>query len=266
MSGFYIGADGKARKVKGAYIGVDGVARKIKKGYIGDENGAARLCWSAFDGDPVFANNTWEQIIEACHYNVVPDTWDVGDSKPMTINGKDYAIDIIGKTHDDYSDGRGKAPLTFQLHDLYETKYTLTSSNANSGGWEPCLMRTTHIPDIFALMPAEVQNGIREVNKLTSKGSRNTAIVTTADKLFLLSEIEVFGSITHSVVGEGTQYAYYAAGNSTRKYLNGSSENWWERSPDAETSAAFCLVYNGGANKNVYPSTNRMGVSFAFCF
>lgn len=47
MSGFYIGVDGKARKVKGGYIGIDGVARKIKKGYIGDANGVARLCYQS---------------------------------------------------------------------------------------------------------------------------------------------------------------------------------------------------------------------------
>lgn len=213
-----------------------------------------------------FADNTWADIIRACQKNKVPETWKVGDQMPMTINGIDYIIDIIGKNHDDYSDGSGKAPLTFQMHDLYETKYTLTSSNANSGGWEPCLMRTTHLPAIFGLMPVEVQNSIREVDKLTSIGSRNSTIATTADKLFLLSEIEVFGSITHSAIGEGTQYDYYAAGNSTRKYLNGSSENWWERSPNVANSASFCLVYNGVANQNIYPSTNRMGVSFAFCF
>jgi hypothetical protein len=43
----YIGVDGKARKIKKMYIGVDGVARRIKKGYIGDENGIARLFWTA---------------------------------------------------------------------------------------------------------------------------------------------------------------------------------------------------------------------------
>lgn len=70
--------------------------------------------------NPVFANNTWEQIIAACHNNEVPDTWKAADHKPMTIGGVDYQIDIIGKNHDDYSDGSGKAPLTFQLHDCYK--------------------------------------------------------------------------------------------------------------------------------------------------
>ena len=40
--------------------------------------------------DPVFANNTWAQIIDACHKNQVPETWVVGNQKAMTINGTDY--------------------------------------------------------------------------------------------------------------------------------------------------------------------------------
>ena len=53
--GAYLGINDTARKVKNIYVGVDGVARKIKKAYIGDENGLARLCWSA--GIP-FASGT----------------------------------------------------------------------------------------------------------------------------------------------------------------------------------------------------------------
>ena len=60
-----------------------------------------------------FADNTWDQIIAVCQKKIVPPTWKVGDKKPMAINGVDYPIDIIGFDHDDYSDGSGKAPITF---------------------------------------------------------------------------------------------------------------------------------------------------------
>ena len=82
-----------------------------------------------------FSDNTWAQIIDACHKNQVPETWVVGNQKAMTINGADYVIDIIGKGHDDYADGSGKAPLTFQLHDCYADVNRMNSSNTNSGGW-----------------------------------------------------------------------------------------------------------------------------------
>lgn len=215
--------------------------------------------------DPVFANNTWEQIIAACHNNEVPDTWKVADQKPMTINGVDYQIDIIGKNHDDYSDGSGKAPLTFQLHDCYADKKAMNTSGTNRGGYTSCVMRNTHLPAILARMPTEVQNGIREVNKLTSAGDKSTTINTTADKLFLLSEIEIFGSTKYSRGGEGTQYDYYKAGNSKVKKFNGSANDWWERSPSGLNSAHFCIV---GSDSGAYYdiASNAFGVAFGFCF
>lgn len=211
-----------------------------------------------------FADNTWVQIIDACHKNKVPATWAVGNSKTMLINGASYQVDIIGKNHDTYASG-GKAPLTFQLHDCYGETKNMNSSNTNSGGWTSCAMRSTHLPAILALMPTEVQNGIREVNKLTSAGNESTTINTTADKLFLLSEIEIFGKVTYSVWGEGTQYDYYKAGNSTVKKFNGSAHYWGERSPRGSNSMDFCYVNSNGYTID-YIASYASGVAFGFCF
>ena len=212
-----------------------------------------------------FADNTWAQIIDVCHKNKVPATWAVGNQKTMTINGTAYIIDIIGKNHDDYADGSGKAPLTFQLHDCYGETKNMNSSKTNSGGWTSCAMRQTHLPAILSQMPMEVQNGIREVNKLTSAGSQSATINTTADKLFLLSEIEIFGSVSYSKSGEGTQYDYYKAGNSKVKKFNGSAHYWWERSPRGSNSYDFCFV-NSSGYANDYIASYASGVAFAFCF
>ena len=257
---------GTAYDVKGGKCLVGGTGYDIKKGrtLIG---GTGYDITFASPYDPVFANNTWGQIIVACHNNAVPDTWKVADQKPMTINGVDYLIDIIGKNHDDYSDGSGKAPLTFQLHDCYGTQYAMNASASNVGGWGSCDMRINRLPVILAKMPAVVRSRIREVNKLTLAGSQSATINTTADKLFLLSEIEIFGSIKFSKSGEGTQYDYYKAGNSAVKHFNGKIHNWWERSPYyADTDAKrFCMVSGRGTagyDSAVYAS----GVAFAFCF
>ena len=211
-----------------------------------------------------FADNTWEQIIAACQEKIIPTTWKVGDQKAMTIGGTDYLIDIIGINHDTYTAG-GKAPLTFQLHDCYAGTKAMNSSNTNSGGWTSCAMRSTHLPAILALMPTEVQNGIREVNKLTSAGSKSATINTTADKLFLLSEIEIFGSVSYSKSGEGTQYDYYKSGNSKVKKYNGSATSWWERSPYGNGSAGFCRVFRNG-NASYLNAGSAYGVAFGFCF
>ena len=211
-----------------------------------------------------FADNTWDQIIAVCQKKIVPPTWKVGDQKAMTIGGTDYLIDIIGINHDTYTAG-GTAPLTFQLHDCYGETKKMNRSDTNSGGWMSCAMRSMHLPAILALMPTEVKNSIREVNKLTSAGNQSATINTTADKLFLLSEVEIFGSTSYSAAGEGTQYDYYKAGNSKVKKWNGSGFVWWERSPYASGSDRFCGVNRNGYANN-FPSSADNGVAFAFCF
>lgn len=215
--------------------------------------------------DPVFANNTWEQIIAACHNNEVPDTWKVADHKPMTIGGSDYLIDIIGKNHDDYSDGSGKAPLTFQLHDCYKIAKAMYSTASNVKGWTNCSMRVEHLPTILKQMPADVQSGIREVNKISASSGRDPTLVTTKDSLFLLSEVEIFGSTSNSYSGEGTQYNYYGAGHDTVKNFNGSAYEWWERSPSANSARYYCNVKSTGSSVNSSANVTR-GVAFGFCF
>lgn len=217
--------------------------------------------------NPVFAENEWAAIIEACHANEVPDEW-VADGtcyKDMDIGGTSYRIDIIGKNHDDLSDGTDKAPLTFQMHDCYTIPYPMNDTNTNVGGWRDCQMRTQTMPALKALMPAEVQAGIRAVNKLTSAGNQSSSIQTTNDKLFLLSEIEIFGITTYSFAGEGKQYDYYKAGNSKVKNLSGSANRWWERSPYSSNSTLFCnVISNGGAGAT--GASGSGGVAFGFCF
>ena len=96
-------------------------------------------------------------------------------------------------------------------------------------------------------------------------GGASSTIETVSDKLFLLSEVEIFGSTSYSAAGEGTQYDYYKAGNSKVKNKNGSAAYWWERSPSASNSTAFCLVYSNGGAGDSGASTAR-GVAFGFCF
>lgn len=219
--------------------------------------------------NPVFASNDWATIIKLCQENRIPDTWRVGDSCSMTINNKAYAIDIIGKNHDDYADGSGKAPLTFQLHDCYQTTYGMKTSTSNSGGWERSTMRTNYLPSILEHMPADVKRSIREVSKSTTAGSASSTIKTVSDKLFLLSEVEIAGTNLYTVAGEGSRYAYYASGGSRKKKLDGSYYTWWSRSPVSKNSAdqtnRFVDVYEDGAVGNDQ-SNKKAGASFAFCF
>lgn len=211
-----------------------------------------------------FADNDWDIIIDACHSGNVPDTWVAGDSKTMTIGGKSYQFDIVGKNHDTYTAG-GIAPLTFGLHDCYGTKYPMNSSGTNSTGWDGSKIRTETLPAILPKMPVNIQNGIRAVNKLTATNGLNSAIKTASDKLFTFSEIEVYGSTTKSYSGEGKQYDYYKAGNSKVKKVGSTASWWWLRSPRAGDSGYFCAVHTDGSI-DILAASNSNGVCFGFCF
>lgn len=217
---------------------------------------------------PVFSENSWTDIIAACQNRSVPNTWKVGDSKAMTMDGVDYQIDIIGKNHDVYADGSGVAPLTFQMHGTHNTTRAMNgSTTGNVGSWRESRMRTQRMSEYLILMPIEVQEGIKEVSKQTSVGNMSSAIEATSDKLFLLSEIEVSGGIVYSANGEGAQYTYYKDGNSIIKYDNsGNAISWWLRSPNTENSNQFCMVESTGDLTKRNANNAGFGVSFAFCF
>ena len=210
----------------------------------------------------VFAENDWASIIAACQNKEVPATWNVGDSCSMTINNKAYAIDIIGKNHDDYADGSGKAPLTFQMHKCYATQYKMNSSGSNSGGWSGCVLRSSGaFKTIKSKMPAEVVAAMKAVTKKTAASGSSSTISTTEDTMFLLSEIEVQGARTHSYAGEGTQYDYYK----TAANRNKNDTSWWLRSPRASSTSCFCATsYDGTADWIV--ASNTCGVAAAWCF
>lgn len=218
--------------------------------------------------NPVFSDNSWSEIIEACEKNKVPETWKPGDQKTMTIEGAEYWVDIIGKNHDLFSDGSGVAPLTFQLHECYSSAKRMNGSATSSGSWEKSEMRNTTLPLLLTLMPSEVQSAIKAVDKRTAAGSTGTnskLITVTSDKLFLLSEVEVFGSTYYSPsIDEGTQYEYYAAGNSKIKYTGSTAQLWWERSP-LTAEGFFCAVSTTGDFEGYQAHTSRY-VAFAFCF
>ena len=208
---------------------------------------------------------TWDAIDSISESGNAASIWSVGDKKTVNINGTNYQFQIIGFNHDTKTTG-GTAGITFQMVDCMNNATFMNNSETNKGGWTSCEMRTSKLNSIFSSLPADLQNVIKAVNKLTSAGSRSATINTTSDKLFLLSEVEIFGSTTHSKPGEGSQYAYYKAGNSRSKKSNGSVIAWWERSPYGSDSMSFCNVSELSGNTATYSRAEAgRGVSFGFC-
>ena len=197
----------------------------------------------------------------------------VADQVTLTLNGTEYAFDVIGFNHDDLTNpadygtttSTGKAGITFQMHDLFATTYMMNSSNTTSGGWKSSAMRTSTMATMKGYLPTAWQTAIKPVNKASSTGGGSSSgTETVSDSCFLLAEIEIFGSIAYSVLGEGTQYAYYKAGNSKVKNKGGSAYYWWERSPRVSSTIYFCCVNQSGKS-TLLGAGNNYGVAFGFC-
>ena len=210
---------------------------------------------------------SWDNIAAVSELGQAPNYWKVGDKKNITVNDVTYAAQIIGFDHDTLTtaDGsRTKAGITFQLVDCFKTIYSMNDSNTNVNGWRGSTMRTSTMATLLNQLSSDLKSVLKFVNKVTSVGNNNSGLETTSDKLFLLSEIEVFGATQYSYAGEGKQYEYYTAGNSTIKKVNGSAAYWWERSPYRSNASNFCNVDTHGTAAYTNASTGR-GVSFGFC-
>ena len=159
--------------------------------------------------------------------------------------------------------------------------FVMNASNTNSGGWKSSQMRTNicgtslsnYSGTIIAVIPAELRAVLKSVTKYTDNTgatSAASAVTATTDYFFLLSEFEVFGSISYGNTNEKNkqaQYAYYSAGNSKIKYKhNGTSTaaRWWLRSPHASNSYIFVSVLTDG-KVNISNAYYSLGFAPGFC-
>ena len=259
--------------------------------------------------DSVLNNNSWETIKKVSDAGQGENYWSIGDRKEVTLNGTvghltlsnytTYAF-IIGFNHNASVEGTNR--IHFQLAKtalsggtdvcLCDSKYNSTvseagyfsmnSSRTNSGGWDSSQMRnsicgtslSSYSGTIIAVIPAALRAILKSVTKYTdNRGGGNTAastVTATTDYFFLLSEYEVFGSISEANSNEKNkqaQYAYYSAGNSKIKYKydrTSKAVRWLLRSPGASSSYYFVRVYDDGSVSTAGANTS-LGFAPGFC-
>lgn len=194
--------------------------------------------------EPVFANNTWEKIIEAAENGIASQLWAIGDEKPINIDGGyTDSLVIMGFDHYDlstsdakyndsnYNGGKKKAALLLGLKNVLETRYRYDSG---ANGWGSSLIRTNLTTDVTAMLPSSLADSLRTVLVKTSYSVSN--IDTTNDTVIVPSVYELFGTNTtyrsEYADQEGTQYAYYAAGNTKIKKMPSTqaATNYYTRS------------------------------------
>lgn len=217
--------------------------------------------------DDVFANNTWQNISYAARNNLIPETWQVGDTKDIVVNDETLTLAIMDFNHDDRADGSGKAGITMGMTQCMADGRQMNSTDTNVNSFSGSAMYDYLVNTVLAGFPEDLLPYVVPVNKKTSAGNKSSSILTEAMSIWLFSEIEVFGTTTYSVAGEGSQYPYFATTENRIKKLSngtGAASYWWERSPYQAYPSAFCSVASGGTPSFNY-SSGSIGVCFGFC-
>lgn len=283
---------------------------QTKSGSVDVVSGTTSYTLTLYSISSTLNNNEWSVIKSVSDAGQGANYWSVGDRKEITLNGTvghltlsnytTYAF-IIGFNHNASVEGANR--IHFQLGKtalsggtdvaLCDSNYALRPSGTgyfsmnenktNSGGWESSQMRTnicgtslsSYSGTIIAVIPAALRAVLKSVTKYTDNianegGSTASHVTATTDYFFLLSEFEVFGSITYANNNESSkqaQYAYYSAGNSKIKYKHdgtSTAAHWWLRSPRASVSYAFVRV-RADATVNYSNALESVGFAPGFC-
>lgn len=208
------------------------------------------------------ANNPWEVISYVSKAGTASNYWSIGAEKSFTMTtGETITMQIYGFNHDVANS------ITFGTKNLMANLQRMNSSMTNSGGFRGSAMYTWLQGSLYNSFPDELKTIIRAVDKITSAGNGSASLVTDTMKVFLFSEIECFGANTYSYAGEGTKYSIFTNNSSRIKYLangSGTPSHWWQRSPPAGYSTAFCFTSNNGTT-NLTGANSSIGVCFGFC-
>lgn len=176
--------------------------------------------------------NYW-QIGNRC---VVP-LAQISNSTIMNNPSQNIVIVLTDKDVYDLADNTGKCIYTWDMLGQISTALGMNSSATNIGGWDQCIARNWCNNEFYNALPADLKKLLPLVKVKASDGNRATTITESRDYCFLRSEIEVYGSLTNSVEGEGLQMEYYNNYNTKAK-----NNSWWLRSAAVNSEREFCYV------------------------
>lgn len=152
---------------------------------------------------------SWQDISEIAASGLAPAFFQVGDIKTVTLkDGSTIELRIIGFNHDQDPDGR-ILPISFETVQTLNKDFSMNEDWTNVGGWAESKLRRVLNSEVLNLLPDDLLAVIKPCVKVTSKGGKDQdgTMTQTTDKLFILSEQEIFGRKIYSIGGEGQWYA-----------------------------------------------------------
>lgn len=230
------------------------------------------LCWDGVNSpiEPVFADNTWEQIaIGLKDGSGIVAGWKAGDTKQFTTtDGKTYTARLVDtrKLYDG-ADENNNPSSVFEVVELINIngktsfQYVLSGTDYNTLN-----LNVNVLPQFYDLMPKDLKNVIKNV-KVPYYEYYNQKLNTVNSKLFVPNEYELTGqNQTEYVVLPETQYEYYIGKDlyslKKKEVVSGSTlTGWWLRNIKflneyrviMQSSNMFISQYGISSNLSVSP-------------
>ena len=233
------------------------------------------------DKPSAFSTDSWSTIISSVKANNKRG-YKVGDTKKIdlgTYGTHTLRVANISKSDSCGNSGYSESGCGFVIEfaDII-TNRVINSTSTTKGSWSATTIRTFVNNDIYNLLPTDLKNGILNTNVITGHGNSEGNNSASTDKLYLLSPIEIYGSVSttyDSAINVTNQLDYYKQNNVSLNSYNlaikntvvsggtGSASAWWTRTPAQMMDGQFIMVTNTG---NLYSTylTQELGVSPAF--
>ena len=230
-----------------------------------------------------FSTDSWSKIISnvksgnACMYKV-------GDTKNVTMTTygtHPVRIANISTPSECNTSGFSQTACGFvvEFADIV-TPYKMNNSDTNTGSWKSSIARTFINGRFYNALPSDLKNGIISTTVVSGNGRGESGSVTTTDKLYLLSTVEVW-SLKDSATAVKTdksraksrQLDYYESiGVTTANYSGAIKKSspsvdfdwWWLRSAYSDDTHTFFAVKPNGDWFWIGASSNPTGISPAF--
>ena len=215
-------------------------------------------------GDPdSFTTDSWATIKKAVQDNNTS-AYSVGDTKTVSINNTDYTVRIANKSsaqncsNSNYS--QTACGFVIEFADIITTMQ-MRDTNTNVGGYPATLVFDYLNNTLLGQLPNDLQSVIEPTRVISGYGNNGTDsanFISTSQKLYLLSGVEVHGADSNDTAASTTsQLDYYvdmpseaydlcggcgAIGTKyprTIKQYNSTDTYWWLRPADSNDSSNF---------------------------
>ena len=194
---------------------------------------------------------SWAELKKMAQADTISQALSEGDLIPIRLaNGEENAIRV---THDQAGN------MFFVFENCLDKPFFMNRNATNAGGWAKSEMRAYLNGEIAKQFPDDLLESIEPIS--IEQKMPDEAYAKSRDKLFLLSEEQVFGKSRLNSIPE--------KGVSQLRIFEGSQEYgkpfwWWLRSPYSGNTGSFVSVYSSGAvDFNFAPSSG--GVVPGFC-